>query len=341
MKTRTAEFATLVLLLAAPGAFAADDGTAVKKLKAQDWTVPGIKMEMKRIPAGTFIMGSPKDEMCRRKDEVQHQVTISKPFYMAAYECRQREFYKLMMPEDYDYGPWRYRRGPLHDGAAWRHKWHNGKPNAAHTLEEYTYPMECVSWHRAVEFCRRLTERERKAGRLPKGYVYRLPTEAEWEYACRAGTKGPYNFQADYCKSQELKKHIYLGGGAWLHFGADDTESKRKPNAWGLHDMHGNVYEWCLDWYGPYGKSPQTDPVGLKSNSADSPRVGTEKVARSGGAVPWVYDGVLENVSHPFLRSASRYSFEPDANYVVILGFRVVLAPEAPLRALNRDRRQH
>jgi formylglycine-generating enzyme required for sulfatase activity len=276
-------------------------------------------MEMKLIPAGTFVMGSPRDEMARREDEVQHEVTISRPFYMAAHECRQREFYRLMMPEDYDYGAWKYERGPLQDGAAWRHKWHGGGFGAG-DLEQYTYPMECVSWYGAKEFCDKLTEREKKAARLPGGYVYRLPTEAEWEYACRAESRGPFHFKADYGKCYELSKYVYLGGGGWTKFGAGDTDSKRRPNAWGLYDMHGNVYEWCLDWYGPYEKDAQTDPPG--------PKTGKEKVGRGGGAVPWVYDGMLDWGVHPFVRSASRYGFEPDADYLVILGFRVVLAPE-------------
>ncbi len=327
MKTQTITLATLSLLLTAGTAFTADDVAAMKQLQAKEWTVPGIAMEMKLIPAGTFTMGSPEDEMARRDDEVQRKVTISKPFYMAAYETRQREYYKLMLPEDYNYNLWTYQRGPLWDGAAWRHKWRDGRQNAARNLDQYTHPIEMRTWDEAMEFCRTLTEQERKAGRLPEGYVYRLPTEAEWEYACRAGTAGPYNFEADYSKASELQPHMYLGGGTWF-FGAGDTISGRKPNAWGLRDMHGNVYEWCLDWYWPYEEGPQTDPVALKTDSTDTPRIGKEKVARGGGCLGWVDDGVLNTHIHPFNRSAARYSFRPDANYVITLGFRVVLAPE-------------
>ncbi len=334
MRARTIILSVVTLLLVRP-AYAAEDVNQMKKIQAETWTVPGVEMKMKRIPAGTFTMGSPEDEMARWDEEIQREVTITRPFYMAAYECRQREYYKLMLPEDYDYGAWEYRRGPLHDGAAWRHKWRGNQPlgarrtpflfrSASGRLEDYTHPMEMVSWHSAMEFCRKLTEIERKAGRLPDGYVYRLPTEAEWEYACRAGTSGPYNFEADYSNGYELRRHMYIGGGGWLNSGAGDTDSDREPNAWGLRDMHGNVYEWCLDWYGPYAEGPQTDPLG--------PKTGEEKVARGGGAVPWPRDDALDWTIHPFTRSASRYGFEPDADYVFILGFRVVLAPDVKVQ---------
>ena len=315
MKTHTTRFATLTFLMVTAAAFAADDEAAMKKFTAPDWTVPGVGMEMKLIPAGTFTMGSPQDEICRRDDEVQHEVTISKPFYMAAFECRQREFYKLMMPKDYDYELWTCFRGPLHDGAAYTYRFPSVKSGAPNPVG-WTYPMDTLSWERAVEFCAKLTAVEKQAGRLPEGYVYRLPTEAEWEYACRAGTKGPYSFDEDYSKSAVMQKYTYFGDGGYYTFGVGDTVSKRKPNAWGLHDMHGNVWEWCLDWHGPYEAGKQTDPKGTPE--------GKEKIVRGGSCAPWP----LVDEAHPYLRCAARYSFRPGTDYLIVLGFRAVLAPE-------------
>jgi formylglycine-generating enzyme required for sulfatase activity len=181
--------------------------------------------------------------------------------------------------------------------------------------------MECVSWHRAREFCKRLTEAEGEAGRLPKGYVYRLPTEAEWEYACRAGTDGPYNVAGDYATLAGVKKFAWLSICHGWTSNTGEVGRKRLPNAWGLYDMHGNVYEWCLDWYGPYAKETVSDPTG--------PTKGTEKVVRGGCFVlprdP--KDSHLDRIVHPFLRSASRYSVPPGVRYYGIVGFRVVLAP--------------
>jgi len=323
MKTRIMAAGILTLLLVlCHVAFPADEAVSMKKFTAKDWTVPSVGMAMKLIPAGSFTMGSPKDEICRRDDEVQHEATISKPFYMAAYECRQREFYKLMMPEGYDYETWPCFRGPLHDGAAYTYRFPKPAKGAPPSPIGWTYPMDTISWERAAEFCEKLTEVEKKAGRLPEGYVYRLPTEAEWEYACRAGTTGPYSFEGDYNKGAILKKYSYAGGGGYYHFGVGDTKSKRKPNAWGLYDMHGNVWEWCLDWYGPYATGKQTDPGG--------PQEGKEKVVRGGSCAPWFIDKEywLKEAVHPYQRSAARYSFTPDTDYLILLGFRVVLAPE-------------
>jgi formylglycine-generating enzyme required for sulfatase activity len=299
---------------------AADDAAAMKKLKAKDWTVPGVGMEMKLIPAGTFTMGSPKDEICRRDDEVQHTVTISKPFYMAAFECRQREFYKLMKPEDYDYEKWTAFRGPIHEGTAYTYRFPLVK-GAGSSPVGFTYPMDMLNWNQAVEFCGKLTEEEKKAGRLPDGYVYRLPTEAEWEYACRAGTKGPYSFD-DYNNPAVVMRHMYAGTGGDYTFGVGDTVSKRKPNAWGLYDMYGNVWEWCLDWYGPYENRDQSEPAG--------PAAGEKKVVRGGSCMPWFSDTekFLNESVHPFCRSAARYSFKPTINCLITTGFRAVLAPE-------------
>ena len=320
MRTQRTTVITLLAMVVTATAVAADDVAEMKKLKAKEWTVPSVGMEMKLIPAGSFTMGSPEKEMCRRDDEVQHEVKISKPFYMATYECRQGEFYKLMMPKDYDFEAWTCFRGPLHEGTAYTYRFPKSDGGVPSPMG-YTYPMDTLSWDRAAEFCKKLTAVEKEAGRLPEGYEYRLPTEAEWEYACRAGTKSPYSFDGDYANGMVMRKYTYAGEGGYYTFGVGDTVSKRKPNAWGLYDMHGNVYEWCLDWYGPYEKGTQTDPKG----SAE----GEKRVARGGSCMPWFDDKVefLNESVHPFLRSAARYSFVPDTNFLIVLGFRVVLAP--------------
>ncbi|MBT3201892.1 MAG: SUMF1/EgtB/PvdO family nonheme iron enzyme [Phycisphaerales bacterium] len=299
----------------------------VKTLKSKDYTVPCIKMKMKLIPAGSFTMGSAKSEPYRRADEVQHKVTISKPFYMGACEVTQKQYYDIMLP-GFDHESWQYVRGPIHAGTAFfyrarkaRYVYEGGKLNLQH-------PMECVTWEKAREFCRKITELERKAKRLPKGYVYRLPTEAEWEYACRAGAKGPYNVASDGKTAQQLKDPKYIKTFANVGEGKPIDVGQKKPNAWGLYDMHGNVYEWCLDWYAPYPNRDDKDPVG--------PPKGTQRVARGGcfnGTAPLAPPGVIARADSfssigPFMRSASRGRFAPDVNFYAIIGFRVVLAPK-------------
>jgi len=319
--------ATCVLMLACSVTLAADNTKAMKKLKAQEWTVPTLGMKMKLIPAGTFTMGSPKGEIERRADEIQHKVTISKPFYLGVYEVKQKEYYDLMLP-NYDHESWQYSRGPIHDGLAffYRDRIRYTDFKGGKLLPDN--PMECVTWAEAQEFCRELTKREKKAGRLPKGYVFRLPTEAEWEYACRAGTTGPYNVKgesddAEYLKSEKfIKTFANVASGSTMPVGG-----KRLPNAWGLYDMHGNVYEWCHDWYGPYPDGKDKDPIG--------PAQGKKRVARGAclngpayrapAGVSMRADGVITSI--PFLRSASRYQFDPTIEFYGILGFRVVLAP--------------
>ena len=307
----------LVVFAASHAALAADDVEGMKALKAENWTVPDIDLKMKLIPAGTFTMGSPEAEAHRRADEVQHKVEISKPFYMGVYEVTQRQFYKLMMPKDYDYDAWQYKRGPLTHGAAFHFRKRPGGiifgDNAFGGPLTDLNPMECLTWTRAREFCRKVTEIERQAGRLPDGYVYRLPTEAEWEYACRAGTRGPYNVEIDYGDMKNLKKFAFYGGANWWVSYTSKVGDHRLANAWGLHDMHGNVYEWCLDWYGPYQKGKVSDPLG--------PAEGKEKVVR--GGCFYLKD---ENV-HTFLRSACRYCLPPDIEFYAIVGMRLALAP--------------
>lgn len=313
------KFITAVIaIVLACGSVGAENAKEMVKLKAADWTVPDIDLKMKLIPAGSFTMGSPEAENGRRSNEVQHEVEITKPFYMGVYEVTQRQFYKMMMPKDYDYKAWQYKRGPLAHGAAFHFR---KRPQGIIFRETAVggpitdlHPMECITWERSREFCRKITEIERKAGRLPKGYVYRLPTEAEWEYACRAGTEGPYNVNIDHSNINDLKKIAFYGGAnLWVSY-TSEVGNHRMPNAWGLYDMHGNVYEWCLDWYGPYKKGKATDPSG--------PVKGTEKVVRGGCFY------LTDENAHDFLRSGSRYSLATDINFYAICGMRVVLAPE-------------
>jgi formylglycine-generating enzyme required for sulfatase activity len=151
-----------------------------------------------------------------------------------------------------------------------------------------------VSWDDAVEFCRKLSE---LPGEKSTGYVYRLPTEAEWEYACRAGTTTEYSFGDS--KSE-------LGDYAWYDKNSGKTTHPvggKKPNAWGLYDMHGNVFEWCHDWYGDYPSGSVTDPTGAAS--------GSYRVARGGS---W-------SLYSDHCRSANRSRSTPDSRH---LGFRVL-----------------
>ncbi len=333
MKIQMIIVAATTLMLVCNAGLAAEDAAKLKQLQAADWTVPGLELKLKLIPAGEFVMGSPTNEMCRRSDEAQHTVKISKPLYMGVCEVTQRDFYKLMMPPGYDYDAWQFKRGPLADGAAFCWRYPTGKTlifkdSAAGGPLTDLNPMECVTWERAMKFCDTLTQIEGTAGRLPNGYVYRLPTEAEWEYACRAGTKGPYNVQADYTNISEIRTFAWVDDFSFTSFGTR-VVGGRKPNAWGLRDMHGNVYEWCLDWYAPYANGTVADPKG--------PEQGKEKVVRGG-----CFAGIekiqgppdkaqLEKSLHPFMRSASRYSVPPGLGYLAIVGFRVALAPKVTL----------
>ncbi len=157
-------------------------------------------------------------------------------------------------------------------------------------------PVESIAWGTAMEFCRTLTERERAAGRLPAGYVYPLPTEAQREYACRAGTSGIYAGDLDALAWYEVNS------GGETH-----PVARKKPNAWGLYDMHGNVQEWCADWYAPYPGGSVSDPTGIAE--------GQFRVLRGGS---W-------SSSAGHCRSAFRNWGRPsDAN--PFIGFRVALA---------------
>jgi len=224
-----------------------------------------IGMQFKLIPAGSFLMGSPDSENDRQPYEgPQHKVTLTKPFYLGIYEVTQEQYEKVMGSNLSNF------KGPK-------------------------LPVENVSWNDAQDFCRKLSQ-------LEKNMTYRLPTEVEWEYACRAGTKTAYywgdSFDDRYVWTKENNGFKTREVGT------------RQPNAWGLYDMSGNVWEWCEDWYGDYSAGEQVDPKGAASGSG--------RVDRGGG---WYLDA-------RGCRSAIRGSTEPDY-HTNFLGFRVVAIPVA------------
>ncbi len=240
-------------------------------------TTNSIGMKFAFIPPGEIVMGSPegeagresdeKDELGRLldEDETLHKVTLPQPFQMGMFEVTQDQYQKVM-----GMNPSKYK----------------GSQN----------PVEQVIWNDSVEFCRKLSEQpEEKAA----GYTYRLPTEAEWEYACRAGTTTAYSFGDSV---SELDDH------AWYNKNSNHTThavGQKKPNAWGLCDMYGNVWEWCQDWNGRYPNGAQTDPTG--------PKTGSVRVIRGGS---WLMNSAR-------CRSAYR-TWNSPVTQLHHLGFRVL-----------------
>src|SRR5579872_4196593 len=202
------------------------------------------------IPAGTFQMGSPDSELGHRTNEVPvHEIVIGKPFYMGTVPVTQATYLTIT-----GRNPSRFN---------------------AENLGGKDHPVEMVSWEDATTFCRLLTERsdERIAGRS-----YRLPTEAEWEYACRAGTASPFGHGSAFVMGQGNFDTLYpySEGSPSAMIGRTNPVTRFPAGAWGLVDAHGNVWEWCSDWYDEsyYKTSPLRDPQG--------PPSGKFKVLRGG-----------------------------------------------------------
>jgi formylglycine-generating enzyme required for sulfatase activity len=249
-------------------------------------SIPDLNLDLVWMAPGSFLMGTPEQSLIMKWFYLAREkltklpnlgagsdnerpvtwVTLTQPFWLGRTAVTQGQYEAVMGTN-----PSQFRGSDL--------------------------PVETITWDEAMEFCQKLTDREKAAGRLPNGYAYTLPTEAQREYACRAGTEGP--FAGD------------LDAMAWYNANSGNTThpvGTKQPNAWGLCDMEGNVWEWCRDWYAdklPGGEV--TNPMG--------PPSGSRRVFRGGS---WVYDAAL-------CRSAIRVDFVP-RNRFNYVGFRLALS---------------
>ncbi len=265
---RALRFFPICVLALSLGAVPASAGSDPAPAPAPDpfashLTIPSLNLEMRRIEAGTFDMGTASGGPDSERPVTR--VTISRPFWLGRTEVTQAQWQAVM------------------------------GSNPSH-LKGEDRPVEHVSWTDAIAFAAALTQREREAGRLPPGYVYTLPTEAQWEYACRAGMTGLYSGDVD-----AMGWHKYNAAYVTHSVGL------KEPNAWGLHDMHGNVWELCLDWYALYPGGSLTDPTG--------PATGMRRVSRGGS----------HGSEREHCQSAHRNREKP-SNRNAHLGFRLALS---------------
>jgi serine/threonine protein kinase/formylglycine-generating enzyme required for sulfatase activity len=258
-------------------------------IKDRDWTLPKLKMSFTYVKAGKFYMGSlkgPRDEKPRR------MITLKSSYWLGKYEVSNGEYLEFIAATGY-----------------------NGNRNADDNYLSHfkvdssiptgnNYPVCWISWHNADAFCKWLTTREKRRGRLPKGYVYRLPTEAEWEFAARGGNKSK-NYK--YSGSNLIELVAWCGNKVGAR--RPHEVGVKSPNELGLFDMSGNVWEFCYDWKGNYLPYYHTDPKGSTT--------GANKVVRGGG---WYYDA-------DFCRVTNRHSCLPKDTYNTV-GFRVALGKE-------------
>jgi formylglycine-generating enzyme required for sulfatase activity len=243
-------------------------GSSVTRTGLVQVGVPPVNPALNMVPIapGTFQMGSTAGNP---DEQPVRQVTLTAPFWMGKYEVTQAEYQTVM----------------------------GSNPSSFQGAQR---PVETVSWNSAVAYCQALTAIEQAAGRVPQGYQYRLPTEAEWEYCCRAGTTTEWNTGTSLSTSQANFQGV---------LGQTAVAGTYAPNAFGLHDMHGNVWEWCLDTYASYAPGPVTGPFVTG---------GPNRVLR-GGSWNSFYSAFV-------CRSAHRGGNSPGITYGN-LGFRVVLAP--------------
>jgi len=278
-----------------------------------------VGMEFVFVPPGTFMMGSPESEPGRETQEVQHEVELTKGVYLGKHEVTVGQFKQFVAETKFRTDGERDGKGAFGINEAGTFGEMNGKFTWKSPGFEQTdkHPVAGVSWSDAKAFCTWLSKKEKKN--------YRLPTEAEWEYAGRAGSKAAYAFgdnpeglveNGNGADAAARGKYTGWSIGIKANDGYIFTApvGQFKANAFGLHDMHGNVWEWCEDWYAPgsYPKGKQIDPTG--------PAAGQSKVQRGGG---WSSDSKR-------LRSAARVGRDPVNYRGGYLGFRVVLEASRP-----------
>ncbi len=266
-------FAMLALAMLMPAGILAEE--PVGGLPEIIEPIAGLKL--KWIPAGAFVMGSPHNERGRHMNEKEHKVTISKGFWIGVYEVTQGQWKAIM-----NHNPAYFQKGD-------------------------NYPVESVTWLQVQIFCDKLNEMTSSS--RPEGYVFALPSEAQWEFAARAGTSSALNNGKNL--SDEKYNCDFLNEIGWYDYHHKNQSTHpvgmKKPNAWGLYDMHGNVSEWCSDWWGSY-HGEYVDPHGPKK-----------------GALRDVRGGSWGN-SAQICRSGYRSSFAPD-KMSFFLGMRLALVP--------------
>ncbi|MBE6424987.1 MAG: formylglycine-generating enzyme family protein [Planctomycetaceae bacterium] len=254
-------------------------------------TVDGIEYAFRWCPAGAFTMGSPSSETCHNSDETQHSVTLTKGFWMLETEVTQAMWESVM-------------------GTTVRQQRDKADPDWSLYGEGAEYPIYYVNWEESRTFCEQLSSK--------LGVQVSLPTEAQWEYACRAGTRTAYSF-GDSLNGREANcdgNYPYGTSAKGPYLSRTTPVKSYAKNAWGLYDMHGNVWEWCLDVYEKdfYVRSSSSDPCNWKDENS-----GSGRVCRGGS---WYDDA-------EYCRSAYRNYSVPVHRYY-FLGFRIVLADPAP-----------
>lgn len=264
---------------------AADGDRFAGRRAGEEREVGGVKLCW--CPPGHFRMGSPPGEPERRPGEDQVEVTLSHGFWIGKYEVTQGQWQRVVGKFP----------GELNAGAG-----HN-------------FPVYSINFAEAEDFCRKLTELSRAAGRLPRTWEFRLPTEAQWEYACRAGTTTATSF-GDRLSSKQanFEGKPYNGAQPGPSLKRTVKVGSYPANPWGLHDVHGNVFEWCRDWYHPKLPGGVDPDLYLAQGTAAKNGDGSRSRVRRGGC--WADDGWP-------CRSAFRLRFEPERRHEHI-GFRIV-----------------